>query len=358
MSIPSVIHQLHIAKKHFITFGDCQMAKLQSEFIKFHNNIKLGTYGENITLRNKRDTLVDELRDSLKDEKVPGTDKPLTFTKIDQGSYAMNTGVKPKNDDYDIDVGIIFDITNDEYDSNQLKKLVRDKLNKRHNRTVEFNRPCITVKYASGYHVDLPVYSKNNDDLHIAWGKEHSTKNRCWYKAEPKKLNQWVRDVSSDSDEREQFRRCVKALKKWKQKHFSSNGNAAPPSIGLTIQARRSFVYSADSDLEALVTIVRAIKNSFVLAWDTDSASLKHTTVVTLPVAPNKDVYYKMSLKLLDNYYDKADALLESLEEAMDESSDHETSKILRKVFGEDFPLVEDSKATETVPYVVTGNNA
>lgn len=334
------------------------MTKLQSEFIKFHNNIKLGTYDENKTLREKRDTLIDDLRNSLKDEKVPGTDKPLTFSKIDQGSYAMNTGVKPQNDDYDIDVGIIFDITNDEYDSNKLKTLVRDKLNKKYNRTVEFNRPCITVKYTSGYHVDLPVYSKNNDDLHIAWGKECSTKNRCWYKAEPKELNQWVFDVSSSSEQREQFRRCVKALKKWKSKHFSSNGNTAPPSIGITIQARNAFVYSADSDLEALITIARAIKNSFVQTWDSDSESLKYTTAVHLPVAPYKDVYYKMTLKQLDNYYYKADALLESLEAAMEESSDHETSKILRKVFGEDFPLAEDSKATKTAPYVVTGNNA
>ncbi|MGB2739093.1 MAG: nucleotidyltransferase, partial [Cognaticolwellia sp.] len=115
------------------------MTQLQNEFKKFHNEIKLGTYDENSTLRDKRDTLINDLRDSLKNEKIPGTDKPLTFTKIDQGSYAMNTGIKPKNNDYDIDVGIIFDISNDEYDSNNLKKLVRDKLNKRYNRTVDFN---------------------------------------------------------------------------------------------------------------------------------------------------------------------------------------------------------------------------
>lgn len=189
------------------------MTTLQKEFEQFHDNIKLGTYDENKTLRDKRDTLICDLRKSLQDEKIPGTDKSLTFTKLDQGSYAMNTGIKPKNNDYDIDVGVIFDITNDEYDSNKLKKLVRDKLNKQYNRTVDFNRPCITVPYASGYHVDLPVYAKNNDDIHIAWGKEHPSKNGCWYKAEPQELNDWVQGVSSTKEHREQFRRCVKALK-------------------------------------------------------------------------------------------------------------------------------------------------
>ena len=96
------------------------MTILQSEFHTFHSNIKLGAYDENKTLRDKRDLLINELTEALKDEKIPGTDKPLTFKKFDQGSYAMNTGIKPKEDDYDIDVGIIFDITNDEYDSNKL----------------------------------------------------------------------------------------------------------------------------------------------------------------------------------------------------------------------------------------------
>ena len=148
------------------------MALLKSEFKEFHTTIKLDQYSENEKLRKKRDLLVSELKEKLKDEKVPDSDKKLTFTKFDQGSYAMNTGIKPKDDDYDIDVGIIFDITNEEYESNKLKQLVFNKLDKQHNRTVEFNRPCITVKYSDGYHVDLAIYSDNDDDYHIAWGKK------------------------------------------------------------------------------------------------------------------------------------------------------------------------------------------
>lgn len=334
------------------------MAVLQNEFQTFHNNIKLGTYDENQKLRIKRDLLIDELRESLKDEKVPDTTKKLTFTKYDQGSYAMGTGIKPKDDDYDIDVGVIFDITNEEYDSNKLKKLIYDKLNKQHNRTVEFNRPCITVKYADGYHVDLAIYASNNDDLHIAWGKEHSIENRCWYKSEPKKLTQWVKDVSTETAERDQYKRCVRALKKWKEKQFTSNGNTAPPSIGLTIQARNSFFYCADNDLKSLINIAQNMKNSFTSFYDADSNSIKWTIEVNLPVEPFKDVYYKMTQSQKDNFYNKIKSLLEALEAASNESKDHEASKILQKVFGDDFPLAEDSRKTNTAPYVTTGNNA
>jgi hypothetical protein len=338
------------------------VAILKSEFTKFHKTIKLDQYSENKNLKEKRDLLVNELTNRLIDETVPDSDKKLTFTKFDQGSYAMNTGIKPKNDDYDIDVGIVFDITNDEYDSNKLKQLVFDKLDGQHNRTVEFNRPCITVKYLGGYHVDLVLYSDNDADFHIAWGKKNSKTNRCWYKAQPKKLTSWVKNVSNQDNESAQFRRSVRYLKKWKLKHFSSTGNETPPSIGLTIQTRNAFhdysCYVEDNDLNALINVVKQIKNSFTTKFDLESMSSKKSVSIELPVSPYKDVYYKMTLKQLDNFSDKIDHLLEALENAIDENSAYEASKILQQVFGDDFPLAEDTKRSYVKPATVTGNNA
>jgi len=333
------------------------MAKLQKEFRVLHDAIKLGTYDESEFLREKRDLLIDELNDKLKDEKIPGTDKGLTFKKFDQGSYAMNTGIKPKDDDFDIDVGVIFDIANEEYESHKLKKLVHNKLDKQHNRTVEYNRPCITVKYSDGYHVDLAIYADNGNDLHIAWGKEHS-KERLWYKAEPKKLTDWVADVSGDGEESKQFRRLVRYLKKWKDRKFSSDGNAMPPSIGMTIQARDSFIYKKDDDLAALIHIVAYMISKFVDRSCEGSQEGKKCIVTELPVAPSKDVYYKMSLKQADAFYRKLEALLEALEAARDETSDHKASIILIKIFGDDFPEVEDVRKSDIAPVVHTGNNA
>jgi hypothetical protein len=333
------------------------MATLQTEFLTFHNNIKIGTYEENSTLREKRDLLINELTTKLKDEKVPGTDKPLTFKKLDQGSYAMKTGIKPKKGEYDIDVGVVFDITTDEYEPQKLKKLVYDKLNESHNRTVTYNRPCVTVEYSAGYHVDLAIYSDNSDNYHIAWGKQHSSDPK-WEPADPKGLTQWVKDVGHGDEQRKQYRRCVRALKKWKERAFSINGNTAPPSIGLTIQAGNAFSYQPENDLEALIQIVRSIKGSFTSVLDPETHTwLKHTQC-NLPVSPFKNVYYKMSLKQFDNFYKEVEKLVEALIAAQNEESAVEASKTLRKVFGDDFPLVEDSKATKTAPFVVTGSNA
>ena len=334
------------------------MPKLQKEFIDFHDEVKLGTYDENQTLRDKRDLLIDELKTGLEDEKIPNTDKALTFTTFGQGSYAMHTGITPPDSDYDIDVGIAFDIQKGDYPPLKLKKMIRDKLT-REKRTVLIRRPCITIKYAAGYHVDLAVYADNSDDYHIAWGKEFSA-DPIWEKSEPKKLIDWVKEISTDAKERLQYRRCVRYLKAWKEKHFSGNGNAMPPSIGLTIQAGKWFSYRGDSDLDALISILSHIHNDFTDEYHEDSDSWKKSIKAYLPVEPFNDVYDQMTLTQTDSFYEKIDALLEALETALDEDDAHEASKILRSVFGDKFTLVEkeEARTSNKKPCVTTGKNA
>lgn len=332
------------------------VADIQKAFIDYHDQIKLGTYDENQMLRDKRDLLINELKESLRDEKIPNTEKKLTFSKIDQGSYSMHTGVKPLDDDYDIDVGVIFDINTDDYDSKELKKLVRDKLDKQSNRDVSYNRPCVSVNYTAGYHVDIPVYAKNGGNIHIAWGKETSSEH-VWYESDPEGLKQWVKDVSNDSEQRAQFRRCVRYLKRWKNNKFTSNGNTAPPSIGLTIQARTSFIFKKEDDLSCLVGMAKGIRDSFTSSFSIDDMKFYQVVDVALPVAPYKNVYYKMTKKQLDNFYRKIDELVEALEAAQVEESLSECSKILNKVFG-DFPEISDAVKSNKQPYLPTGMSA
>ncbi len=71
----------------------------------------------------------------------------------------MRTGVVPKDGNYDIDVGLIFDCPRERFpDPVALKRLVRDVLNA-HNRVVKIRRACVTVEYwkkgVPDYHVDL-----------------------------------------------------------------------------------------------------------------------------------------------------------------------------------------------------------
>ena len=81
---------------------------------------------------------------------------------------------------------------------------------------------------------------------------QRNVREHVWYESDPEGLKQWVKDVSNDGEQRAQFRRCVRYLKRWKNKNFTSNGNTAPPSIGLTIQAKTSFVYKKEDYYLAL----------------------------------------------------------------------------------------------------------
>lgn len=84
------------------------MANLQSYFNSFHDAIKLD-YDDNKELRDKRDELLEILKANMPSDAG-------SFEIFHQGSYAMYTGVKPLDDgDYDIDVGLLFNISKDDY---------------------------------------------------------------------------------------------------------------------------------------------------------------------------------------------------------------------------------------------------
>ena len=85
---------------------------LQQAFLSFHRAIK---QDDNATLRQKRDRVISRLRGST----------PFPFRVFNQGGYKLGTGVKPGgNREYDIDVGLVFDIHVDDFDPLEVKNWV------------------------------------------------------------------------------------------------------------------------------------------------------------------------------------------------------------------------------------------
>lgn len=130
------------------------MAELQTQFNKFHNAIKVDFDG-NQPLRDKRDTIITNLRDGLR--RLLPTCTP-TFKCFNQGSYDLATGVEPlSGEDYDIDVGIIFNYSKSTCKSVQVKEWVYKALCTG-TRTVEIKRPCVRVQYhynnEKSFHID------------------------------------------------------------------------------------------------------------------------------------------------------------------------------------------------------------
>ena len=324
------------------------MADIQKHFEAFHDLIKLKQFEENQTLRDKRDITLDKLKTRLKtifeekDEPVP------TYQAFDQGSYKMGTGVIPLDSDYDIDVGVSFNVSKNDYpDPVEVKEWVYDALDG-HTKKVDMRRPCVTVFYQKGeepqYHVDLAIYSDESCNAdgkkYLAKGKLNSSDdNKSWEVSDPKGLADTVGNKYS-GDDKKQFVRVIRYLKRWKDHKFSSNGNAAPIGIGLTISAYNWFSPNKTTDnvtnttkyndLQATRGVVSGMLNNF-------GDRLR----VYLPVEPYSELFGKMTDNQMTNLKEKLEDLLEALDSAISEVDPVKACETLKKVFGDDFPVPE-----------------
>lgn len=331
------------------------MLNLQKEFLDFHDKIKLSN--ENLTLREKREILLEKLSNKICDESA----KYKTFN---QGSYAMGTGIKPEDEDYDIDVGVKFDVDKDDYeDPIKVKKWVCDALDG-HTKSVEIRRSCVTVVYQKDnepiYHVDFAIYAASNNDekMYIAKGKEFSSKeNRKWELSDPQGLIKTIKDIYKDNDAK-QFRRVIRYLKKWKTHNFSSYGNEAPTGISLTILAYNYFSVSkiydgftkkdVYNDFTALYKLAVNIKNAFYNKLNYTDFKIYHTISIKLPVEPYNNLFEKMTDKQIDSFYTKIDTLVTKLNEVKDKDKHSDACAILIGIFGEDFPSTVDKSMVGT----------
>jgi len=329
---------------------------LQSEFFKFHENIKLHDKEDNQELREERDKLTEELREYLWNKAESEESSTITFSIENQGSYSMGTGIKPLiNDDYDIDVMVLFNISNEDHKPVEVKDWVFNALQKK-NRVVTYKYPCVTVQYYKDdektFHVDLALYANSNEDekRYISKGKPTSSSNKkIWEISEPKLLKEKINTKFDDSDERQQMKRIIRYLKRWKDFRFKDSANGKPTGIALTALAynlfepeiiKDSFSSNVEvKDIIALKNLVNSILGEFSLFFSNIS--------VELPVEPYNDLFVKMTSDQQKVFKEHLETLKTVLENAIDEPDPHEASKIIIKEFGDDFPEVDKDKSAQ-----------
>lgn len=323
---------------------------LQTQFKKFHDKIKLDSNTKD-ELREKRDILLKLLRNN---------DEFPSFEEFSQGSYGLHLGVEPiEGREYDIDVGLRFNVNKDDYQPLDLKKTIRKNLKNHTEYGAEIKKPCVTVTYKKSgekaFHIDLVTYTyedKDNDDsqMYLALGKESSGDiDIRWDKADPVKLLDYINDTISDQKEREQYRRVVKYLKRWKHLKFNNTGHAEPPSIGLTLLSLYDFHAYDGDDLKALIHTVTAIKNKFTAKEYVDDRWL-YTICCSMPEGlrfeSDNNAFEKMTLVQMTNFKDKLQKLADDLTEVKNEADLIKQCKKLRQIFGDDFEVPEEKETS------------
>ncbi|GAM14273.1 nucleotidyltransferase domain-containing protein [Mesobacillus selenatarsenatis] len=319
------------------------MVLCQTQFISFHEAIKLKE--ENEELASKREIILKRLRDCMPEE-------AKSFDVFTQGSYAMNTGIKPLDGDFDIDVGLWFDMSREDAGPVEAKEWVFKAL-EGHTKDVKMKTPCVTVTYAAGYHVDVTVYSATNENCKVYLAKGKTTSKReekYWDESNPKDLIKEIRDHLTDKDDRRQFRRVVRYLKRWKDVNFKS-ATGKPSGIALTSCVYHWLDIQKDidlfngkvtyRDLDALISLIRSMISRFQTVYEVEGGELvSYPRInVELPVSPWPNLFELMTNKQMVTFKEKLECLLDALEEAKAKSDPTDACEILRKQFGDDFPV-------------------
>lgn len=325
------------------------MSNLQSSFNKFHENIRL-ELDDKDTLREKRSDVEEVIQDNLQ--------LNFKYSFFDQGSYSTHTGIKPlTNEDYDIDRGMIIQATEDELGPGTAKKAVYDALVVEYGEeNVRMKVPCVTVQFPSdNVHVDVAIYREENDTLYLCKGKLNSQpENKYWEIADPKGLKEKINKAQSTEEDRKQFRRIIRYLKRWKDLKFKGQDNR-PTGIGISVFAINRFSpeYSLDNityekkydDALCLKRFMSSMINGFT--FDIGEEGIYERLKVVLPSEPYSDVYEKVSENQMRDFKKKLTSLHEALEEALNMSDLHESTTLLRKYFGEDFEIVSQEKTAK-----------
>jgi hypothetical protein len=149
-------------------------------------------------LADHRDLNIVRLKNGLDDlaeeSKRP---RPHPYDWQNQGGYAMHTlNQDPRDDnDYDIDVALLFERSALPEDPRAARQRVADALGKRcTNFTQEptARTNAVTVWYAEGYHLDFAVYRTYTDDF----GRqktEHASNE--WKDRDPQEVNKWFQNA-------------------------------------------------------------------------------------------------------------------------------------------------------------------
>lgn len=183
------------------------MYDLSSEFEKFYKIEVVLPDTKQQELRSKRKLNVDRLKDGLTEiNEADGTKYIIAEDRI-QGSMAMHTIVQNDDNDFDIDVAIVFDKDNlNDMGPRATRNMVARALKKKTKQFAEepeVKTSCVRLRYREGYHVDFAIFRRfkeNENDSEYKYehaGSEWSLRDirgiENWFDDEIKKKGRTIR---------------------------------------------------------------------------------------------------------------------------------------------------------------------
>ena len=241
---------------------------------------------ERKTMRSRRDTNRQRLRDGLKRD-----EKPAVQEFKAQGSYAMRTMLRHPSNDYDIDDGVYFlkdDLMGSrggEMSPREAKEMVRDAVNHGSFATPpEIRKNCVRIIYAAGYHVDMPVYRRvttkdwaGNESHHYELASSSG-----WKRSDARDVTKWFEDERTKSGDAVQIRRVVRLIKKF-AKSRDSWSTQILSGFGITALVTETYQRYSDRHDKALYYTMQGVRDRLNLSERIDHPTTPNETITTHP---------------------------------------------------------------------------
>ena len=246
----------------------------------YDNHVRLGSDRRG-KLAEHRDLNLDRLTGGLGDLAAE-TGRPHNSFSYwrNQGGYAMHTLNQATDNDYDIDVAVVFDKADLPNDPLQARQRVRDALAKRctnFTKEPEARHNAVTVWYQDGYHIDFAVYRtwQEFNGFQFITKIEHASS--TWKERDPMQVNDWFTKVVTEKSPTyqpligrvptvspQQMRRIVRFVKWFCRSRTSYN---LPGGMIISTLVSESYVSDDHRDDISLYKTLEALKNR--LAYNT-----------------------------------------------------------------------------------------
>jgi hypothetical protein len=236
----------------------------------------MGFYKNHVRLTKGQVAKLADYREANKtrvDNGLKNGNKPLPDRHINQGSYAMRTINQDSDNDYDIDVGVVFKIDAlkgfQVADKSALdtRNMVCDAVqDQRFKKAPEVRLNCVRVYYNEGHHVDMPIYREHQVENE---GTVIELASSGWKVSDPEAVTRWfnqaVIEKSPDETNGRQMRRIVRLIKYWCKSRKSWN---MPTGFIISKLVDECYQPIKDRDDEALCRTLTAMRHRLLIDKD------------------------------------------------------------------------------------------
>ncbi len=294
-------------KKELKLYSNCH-----DEFIQFNRNIEIP--------RDKIDNLIrahQTIRSKIKKYIANSTllDAPEFFI---QGSYKTKTLIDNNGGKCDVDLGIVFP-GKPQIKLSRLKNHLKNALISHTSKGVSANGNCISVNYVRDFHIDLPVFYQQDNQIYF--GSKSG-----WTISDPKGFAEWFK---IESRKNPQFKRIVRYLKAWASLKQYKTRIKMPSGLVLTIWARTFYIKSKYDDVSFVKTCSRILQYM-------DQTSIDNWKAI-IPVPPRDNVINRLTYSQKVNFYEKFGVMVSYGIKAISQPKRHIALKYWSKIFGSKF---------------------